>query len=202
MWLPFKFRHGTGGEKQQTVGATVIKKDGDQGFLSVVLELDPCYPAGAVRELLGYLTTDGVRASVTVHGHSSLRSPLAEELKNWLPVLEGKRTENHLNMVVIWKSVGKDPVLKIVNRPGFKDVLGEASIARFLARCLESWTPVVLYEKLGSSKVAEIDAWIDSVQDTQPAALSKKIHQALEKSEWLVAGTKTLADIFLCGAHF
>lgn len=177
--------------------------------LTLVIEADPKYPPLSLQQLVRLLILDGsVRTSLTVHGHSTLPASLPAHLVSWFGSWtppNRSRMENQLNLTWIWKPVGCDPTAKIVNL-SCSDLQGQASIARLLARLIESWTQTPFYESFGSSTSAQIDEWIDQLELgcgsglSVPPSLSKRIEARLGKADWLAGpgrGAKSFADVFL-----
>jgi len=169
--------------------------------ITLVIEADPAYPPSSLQILVRQLTTQpNIRAQVTVHKHSSLKSPTPDQ---WLhsSATTGYRLDNQLNLTWIWKSVGMHPSAKVVNRITGSDFRGEATIARLLARLIESWTDISLYENLDCDSAAQIEEWIDLLEvSSQPGPLIKRIEARLAVADWLSGlhrGTKSLADVYL-----
>jgi hypothetical protein len=183
-----------------------LKRSGQKAEenITLVIEADPAYPPSSLRILVRQLTTQSnIRAQVTVHKHSSLKSQTPDE---WLhfSATTGYRLDNQLNLTWIWKSVGMHPSAKVVNRTTGSDFRGEATIARLLARLIESWTDISLYENFERDSTAQIEEWIDLLEvSSQPGPLIKRIEARLAVADWLSGlhrGTKSLADVYLSSA--
>ena len=80
---------------------------------------------------------------------------------------------------------------------------GEGSIARYLARLL---SPAYDNNAADITIATEIDQWVDSSMQYQrgnskeKASVLKGANAKLGKSEWLVGGAMSLADVMLWGA--
>ena len=78
---------------------------------------------------------------------------------------------------------------------------GEGSIARYLARLLSP-----AYDNAEITIATVIDQWVDSAMQYQrgnskeKASVLKGANAKLGKSEWLVGGAMSLADVMLWGA--
>ena len=176
--------------------------------VTLVIEADPNYPPLSLLPLIRSLASQ-VRMSISTHGHSSLSDPLPVHLVSWpgsvMMAPERSRIENQLNLTWIWKPVGSLPTAKIVDVSS-GDLQGQASIARLLARLMESWTKSSFYEDFGSSTAAQIDEWIDQLERgpgsglSLPPGLLKRIEARLSSADWLAGpgrGERSLADVFL-----
>lgn len=169
--------------------------------VTLVIEADPAYPPLSLQALVLQLTAQpNIRAQITVHSHSSLKSSPPGQ---WLHsnATPGYRLDNQLNLTWIWKSVGLHPNARVVNRASGGDILGEAAIARLLARLIESWTDVSFYESFDINDTAQIDEWVDlHGVSSQPGPLIKRIEARLAVADWLSGphrGTKSVADVYL-----
>lgn len=169
--------------------------------VTLVIEADPAYLPSSLQNLVNQLITQSnIRAQITVHRHSSLKSSPPNQ---WLhsSTTTGYRLDNQLNLTWIWKSVGVHPTAKIVNRAAVGDFRGEAAIARLLARLIESWTNILFYENFDIDTTAHIDEWIDLLEvSSQLGSLIKRIEARLAVADWLSGphrGTKSFADVFL-----
>lgn len=160
--------------------------------LSLVIEADPSFPPESVRTILKYLSTLPISTTITTHRHSSLTKNVSL-ISNWLtPQSSGQnRIDNQFNLTWIWKPIGCNPIAKEVHQSNSKEFLGEGSIARLLARFIESWTRARLYENLDAASSAQIDEWLDLVGDK---SIMKRLESRLSRCEWLVGGSITLAD--------
>jgi len=170
--------------------------------LSIVIEADPSFPPESVKTMLKFLSTLPITATITTHRHSTLTQDLTQDISNWLlPRSSGQnRIDNQLNVTWIWKPIGQSPTAKEVNTSNSKELHGEHTITRLLARFIESWTDVTMYEHFDLVTCAQIDEWLDSFEDQ---SVMKRLESRLNHSEWLVgkgAGTKTLADYVLASA--
>ena len=110
----------------------------------------------------------------TVHIHSSLTKAIPYDLKDFLELQEtnltntNSRCSSKFGITVIWKAMGKDPVL--VTNPNTR-VQGEVNIIRYLTRVIESLSAniscniqhTIKYDLLSDQTIAQIDEMLDSI---------------------------------------
>jgi len=170
--------------------------------LSLVIEADPAFPPESIKTMLKLVSTLPIATTMTIHRHSTVNQDSTQNISNWLmPRSSGhNRIDNQLNITWIWKQIGRHPIAKEVNTTNSNEFLGEHTIARLLARFIESWTDITLYEHFDLVTCAQIDEWLDSIEDK---SMMKRLESRLNQSEWLVgkcAGIKTLADYVLASS--
>jgi len=170
--------------------------------LSIVIEADPSFPPESVKTMLKLLLTLPITATITTHRHSTLTQELTHNISNWLlpRFSDHNRIDNQLNVTWIWKSIGRHPIAKEVNMANSKEFIGENTITRLLARFIESWTDVTLYECFDLATCSQIDEWLELIEDK---SVMKRLESRLDHSEWLVGngpGVKTLADYALASS--
>ena len=178
------------------------------GKVSLVIEADPSYPPVSLQSLIQSLSTNkALNVSITVHEHSSCGNVSSKNVTSWprASVSNCSRMENHLNLTWIWKPDRRYPIAKFVNQ-SLGDIRGETTIARLLARLLESWTDCNLYENFDLCTSAQIDGWLDLWEEctqSNPSGFVKLINTRLANASWLAGpppGTRSLADVFLSSA--
>ena len=101
---------------------------------------------------------------------------------------------------VTCSSVECGPVM-MVSPKSHSPICGEASIARHLARLLSP-----AYDSNSVDVATRIDTWIDLAvtlangNNKEKAAVVRNLNSALGKSDWLVGGQLTVADVMMWSA--
>lgn len=165
---------------RQQVGLTPVKKDAftslgekDQILKDLVIHSNPEFPPYSVQFFLIALS-QMFPIHTSVHVHSSLTKEVSYELKDFLDLKDvnnqancNARSNCKYGITIIWKDIGKDPLLVI--NPG-SHVKGEVNIIRYLSRLVDSLTNnlssvkhLINYDMLSPAKVAQMDEHLDSI---------------------------------------
>ena len=97
-------------------------------------------------------------------------------------------------------SVESGPVM-MISPKSQTAIYGEASIARHLARLLSP-----SYDSAGIDVATRIDSWVDLAttlangNNKEKAAVVRNLNSTLGKSDWLVGGQLTVADVMMWSA--
>ena len=175
-------------------------------FQDFVIQANPDYPPYSVQIFLQALS-QVVPIHVSVHVHSSLKTDIDFELKDFL-ALETKLSKNRglckYGITVIWKETSKDPTL-VVNPANH--IEGEVNIIRYLSRLIESLDcnfsgiqHSIKYDSLPSSKLALIDEQLDSIHNLVHTACPNAKKNIIEKymKSWSdTSEDSSVADIAL-----
>ena len=178
-------------------------QDDNSKVLDLVIHADPHYPPYSAFVLLK-LIAFRYKVNVTTHIHSSVSNvPENFNLIVNRPI-NFCSTGSKLNLMLIWKKVGKDPIL--VQCPiSNGNVAGEVNIARYLNRLLEQRPePFIVYESKGDIHGSQVDTWLDFVYKSVVRGSNKinssavnSLANVLNKQEWLAGSSVTIADICL-----
>ena len=161
------------------VGLTAANSNGlkshggeDNILKDLVIQASPDFPPYSVHFFLNALSQI-FPIYTSVHVHSSLTKEIPYDLKDFLELQENKplngnnRNACKYGITIIWKAMGKDPVL-IVNPK--RRVEGEVNIVRYLSRLMETLSSnisgvkhLIKYDMLSPTKVAQIDEILDSI---------------------------------------
>jgi hypothetical protein len=170
--------------------------------IEFVIHSDPHYPPYSVIILLKLLA-GRYRTEISTHVHSSV-SVISSELQSFFNVpLGNSYTGSYVKVTLIWKKVGKDPLL--IQCPiSNSTVAGEVNIARYLNRLLEQkLTPVLVYESKGEAFAGQVDAWLDCIyravihgSNELCSGMKPSVSAVLNQQEWL-ACSMSIADICL-----
>lgn len=172
---------------------------GDKNIEFVILS-DPNHPPYSLVILLNHLI-GRYNIEILSHVHSSI-SVIPFELQSFLNgVLNSSSASSCIKVTLIWKKVGKDPLL--IKCPVTNGTIaGEVNIARYLNRLLEQRpNPVLVYESKGEFYAGQVDMWLDSIyksvtHGTNDICLDilPSLSAVLVKQDWLVHSV-SIADI-------
>ena len=177
----------------------VFQETDDKDVEFVILS-DPLYPPYSVVILLKLLS-GRYRTEISTHVHSSI-SVVSSELQSFFNVpLNCSSTGSYIKITLIWKKLGKDPVL--IQCPIFSGpIAGEVNVARYLNRLLEQKpNPVLIYESKGEVFGGQVDMWLDCIYKSVVHAgnelcsgIIASLSDVLNKQDWL-AHSMSIADI-------
>jgi hypothetical protein len=179
----------------------VFQEAVDKNMDFVILS-DPHYPPYSVIIILKLLA-GRYRTEISTHVHSSV-PVISSELQSFFNVpLDSSDTGSYIKVTLIWKKVGKDPLL--IQCPiSNGTIAGEVNIARYLNRLLEQRPdPVLVYESKGEVFGVQVDAWLDCIykavvhgRNELCSGITPSVSTVLNKQDWL-ACSMSIADICL-----
>jgi hypothetical protein len=181
-------------------GAENVFQEADYKRIEFVILSDPHYPPYSVVILLKLLA-GRYRTEISAHVHSSV-SVISSELQSFFNIsLDSSGTGSYIKVTLIWKKVGKDPLL--IQCPISNGTLaGEVNIARYLNRLLEQRPdPVLVYESKGEVFGGQVDTWLDCIYKSVThgsnevcSGIIPSLSAVLNKQDWL-AHSMSIADI-------
>ena len=158
---------------KQVTKAFTSKAGKDQVIKDLVIHANPEFPPYSIQFFLIALSKI-FPIHTSVHVHSSLTNEVSHELKDFLEVRDvdnetncNVRSNCNYGMTMIWKNIGKDPVL-VVN-PG-NHVKGEVNVIRYLSRLVDDLANhfsnvkhLIKYDSLKPCQIAQMDEQLDSI---------------------------------------
>lgn len=170
--------------------------------LEFVILSDPHHPPYSLVILLKLLA-GRYKIEVSSHVHSSV-SFIPSELHSFLNgPSNSSGTGSCINITLIWKKVGKDPLL--IHCPVSNGTIaGEVNIARYLNRLLEQKpNPVLVYESKGEIYGGQVDVLLDCIYTLVTHGSNEacsytlpSLDSVLSKQDWLLHSL-SVADICL-----
>jgi len=176
-------------------------KEADDNLQFVILS-DPHHPPYSL-VILFKLLIGRYRMEVSTHIHSSISTVPSELQSLFNGPLSSSDTGSCIKVTLIWKKVGKDPLL--IQCPiSNSTIAGEVNIARYLNRLLEQRpNPILVYESKGELYGGQVDIWLDYIYKSLTHGNNEKCSSALpslgailSKQDWLVHSV-SIADICL-----
>jgi hypothetical protein len=182
-----------------SAGTENVFQEADDKNIEFVILSDPHYPPYSV-VILSKLLAGRYRTEISTHVHSSV-SVISSDLQSFFNVPLDSGTGSYVKIKLIWKNVGKDPLL--IQCPiSNGTIAGEVNIARYLNRLLEQRPdPVLVYESKGEVFGGQVDTWLDCIyksvihgSNEVCSGIIPALSAVLSKQDWL-APSMSIADI-------
>jgi len=173
------------------------------GVHDYVISLSPDKLALSPLLLACLLRNRGVDVTTPAHKHSSLKGDVPVEWSQMMGGISGSLVKGRSKILLtfIWKDDDSGPSV-MYSPDGSTKVLGDANIAKYLATSLAA----DLYNSKDKQNTREIDAWmkvanqINSGNSKDREAALKHLNDHLSNNTFLVAGSRTLADVVCLAA--
>ncbi|XP_066587999.1 phenylalanine--tRNA ligase alpha subunit [Prorops nasuta] len=126
---------------------------------NLVIFCDPNYPIYSLEPLLQAIKGH-FRVILSVYTHSSVKE-ISKDLTNFCSEFNRKIVNPEIDITLIWKNVGIDPIMKLFD---MQNIMGEINVIRYLNRIIEAKNPTLLiYESNGVKYANQIDMYLEII---------------------------------------
>lgn len=159
----------------------------------LVIFCDPHYPIFSLEKIL-YLAKPFLKITVSTYTQSSVVE-LPVKLRNFCSEFHNADEDALIDIVLIWKIIGVDPIMQSSNMFELK---GEVNIARYMNRLIESQNPdILVYESNGPLYANKIDFYLEKIHSLLHKVSNNKLNKTSKNLPYVLGENMSVVDIVL-----
>ncbi|XP_047363765.1 phenylalanine--tRNA ligase alpha subunit isoform X2 [Vespa velutina] len=159
----------------------------------LIIFCDPHYPIYSIEKILD-LAKPYLKITMSIYTHSSVME-LPISLQNFCLNYQNVDRDALVDIILIWKIIGIDPILQSSNMFELK---GEVNIARYLNRLIESQkSNILIYESNGPLYANQIDLYLEKIHSILHEVSKDQLHKVFKHSPYALGENLSVVDIVL-----
>ncbi|XP_043678483.1 phenylalanine--tRNA ligase alpha subunit [Vespula pensylvanica] len=159
----------------------------------LIIFCDPHYPIYSIEKILD-LAKPYLKITMSTHTHSSVME-LPISLQNFCLNYQNVDRDALVDIILIWKVIGIDPIMQSSNMFELK---GEVNIARYLNRLIECRKPnILIYESNGPLYANQIDFHLEKIHSILHEVSKDQLYKIFKDSPYALGKNLSIVDIVL-----
>ncbi|KAK2589335.1 hypothetical protein KPH14_007883 [Odynerus spinipes] len=159
----------------------------------LIIFCDPHYPIYSLEKIL-HLAKPFLKVIVSTYTHSSVME-LPIGLQNFCSNFQSMDKDDLIEIVLIWKTIGIDPIMQSSNMFELK---GEVNIARYMNRLIESQkSDILVYESNGPLYANKVDFYLEKIHSILHEVSNDQLSRIFKRLPYMLGESISVVDIVL-----